>query len=110
VEIPTATGIFVLLGISESSVVPGSGPSGAQPILQQVTPEVAFDTTKHVFLESVRPLRTGEGKGPPARRSWAGRLIRGCIGRTAEALVRGYGKKVVLVGWGRGFISCPGYA
>lgn len=106
---PTAMGIFLSLGIPESRVVPRSGPSGGQPILDQVAPEVALDTTKNIFLESVCSLRTGKGEGPPTRWSWVGGLIRGCIGRAANALMRWCGKKVVLVGWRRGFISCPGY-
>ena len=51
-------GISPGLGIPESCVVPRSGPSEGQPILDWVTPEVVLDTTKNIFLEFVED---GEG-------------------------------------------------
>jgi len=81
-------------------------------IFQQVTPEIVFDLTESVLLESIRSLRAGKGEYPPTRRSRVRGLVGSHIGGTAKALMRWSGKEVVLVRVGRrrGFISCPRYA
>ena len=96
---PTVVSIFLGLGVSDSCVVPRSGPLGVLPIFQQVTPEIVLDLTESVLVKSVCSLRTGEGEGPPTRWPRVGGLVGGHIGRTAKALVRRSGEKVVRVGW-----------
>ena len=104
---PAVVCTFLGLGIPESRVVPRSRPPGVRSIFQQVSPEIVFDFFKGVSVKCVRSLRAGKGEDPPTRWSGVGRLVGSHIGRTAKALVRGSGKKVMLVGWRRGFISCP---
>lgn len=106
-ETPTAVQIFLGLGITESRIFPGSRQSEVRSILQQVAPEIVFDLTEGVFVESVRSLRSGEGESPPTRGPWVRRLVGSRIGGTANAIVGWSGKTVVLVNRRRWLVSGP---
>lgn len=96
-RIPAVVYTFLGLGISDSCVVPR--PGSFWPIFQQVTLKIVPNLAESIFFKSVCPLRTGEGEGPPPRWPTVGRLVGGHIGRTAKALVRRSGEKVVRVCW-----------